>query len=210
MSRGLAAALSGGDTTVLRPAIFVEFQFKTGTSYFWSGEASKTWDGKTWTGGGLLGEIKQSGEGEKLQARQLIFTLNGVDGSFYATAQAEAANLRGQPVKMWWALLNDSETVIWSYLVEEARMDTLSIQESGDSIQLSLSCESELVDFFRANTVYWTDPDHQRIYPGDKFCEFVSTLPNKELRWGLDSGTTTPGITPGGNYADWLRERRRK
>lgn len=334
MSRGLAAGFKralGGD--VVYPAMFVEFEFDSGTTRFWTGEKSITADlgsgVETWIGGGLLGGIEIMGESEDIQARRVVFTLNGVDQSYYATAMS--TDFRGRPVRIWFALMDvygntvsvneasgtytnpfsllngfvstDNASVLWTtssggayvqlrtdattvyvptvgdvlrvdlnsnvptgsvtvdirngtattisesgpqaitesglqyfdftiattsanpvlsfssnsgaitmtsidvtlisstntvdyyYLLDEARMDKLSMADDGTAITLTLECESALVDMFKGRAAWMNSDTHNKVFPNDPFYEYTPTMPNKKMPWGLKVESSG-----GGNY----------
>ena len=188
MGRGLSEAFKtalGQD--VLYYAFFAEFQFDSATTRLWTGDADISADlgdgAVTWTGSSVLGSFEFSGEGEDIEARGCTFNLNGVDKSYYNTAIA--TNYRGRPARLWFALLNSAmDTVLYHYLIEGLRMDTLAVQESEDSIILNLKCESKLVDLFRARRVLMNNFWHHKTYPSDNFYEFVPRLPSFDLPWG--------------------------
>lgn len=171
--------------SVLYPALFAEFEFDNATTRFWSGDVDISWNGHVWTGGGLLGSITLSGEADTIQARGLNFSLNFVDQSFYANAvQTE---YRGRPVRLWFALMNaEGTSVEYSYLMEEARMDTMTVFEEGDTISLNLSCETRLIDMFHPNMLYLNSNDYHKIEPDDDFYSFVPGLAGSRLPWGLE------------------------
>lgn len=206
MSRGLASAFKTAlGSGVVRPAFFAEFQFDSGTTRFWTGESSITTDlgggSVTWTGGGLLGSMVFSGESESTQAKTITFTLNGVDQSFYATAIE--TEYRGRPVKVWFALMSsDFASVSYYYLMEEARMDTLSISEPGDTITLMLKCESRLVDLFSARRCPLSNEQLQKEYPTDTFYEYTSTLPGKKMPWGMLLSSSSGRSATSGNASN--------
>lgn len=197
MSRGLSTAFKDAlGQSVVYPAIFVQFEFENSTTRFWSGEVGITADlgegSESWIGGGMLGEIKTSGEGEDMQARNITFTLNGVDQAYYSTAISE--DYRGRPVKVWFGLLDSlGTTVDYHYLLEEARMDVLEIKETESTLVLVMKCESRLIDLFQARRVFFNNEDLQKEHPTDLFYEYTPTLPGKQLPWGLKAPSTSGG-----------------
>lgn len=201
MSRGLAAAFKTAlGAGVIYPAYFAEFQFDSGTTRFWSGTdniSADLGDGAvTWTGGALIGGVQTSGEAEDIQARKMTFTLNAVDRAYYATAIA--TKYRGRPVKLWFALTgSDFTTVSYYYLLEEVRIDKLSINDEGETITLTLECESRLVDLFTARRVPMTNEELQKTpaYATHTFYEYIPTLIGKKMPWGLEAGTSATPAT---------------
>ena len=202
MSRNLSGADKAlvGDG-VVHVAMFFEFEFDSGTTRFWTGESNISADlgsgSVTWTGGGMLGGIEMAGETESLEAKKTIFTLNGVDQSYYSTAIA--TEYRERPARVWFAVMDSAGTTVqWYYLLDEPRMDNLQTTETADFMTLRLECESRLVDFHTPRSVYMASSDHQKVYPGDDFYSFTPTLGNKKLPWGFDSpdgmsGNSSPG-----------------
>lgn len=196
MSRGLSEAFKDAISgSVVYPSLFVEFQFEDSTTRFWSGETDISWGGETWTGGGLLGGMKTSGEGSEITSRNITFTLNGVDQSYYSLALT--AEYRNRPVKLWFNILNSTATtVLYSYLLEEARMNTLVINETDESITLSLSCESKLVDMFVPRRVFLNDDTNRKVYPSDYFYRWTPILNSIDLPWGLKEANNWSGGPP--------------
>jgi len=185
---------------VIYPSLFAEFQFESGTSRFWTGDADITWNSETWTASAFIGSVETSGEGEELEARQLVFKLNSVDRSFYAVAIN--TQYRNRPVKLWFNLLNSAGTSVeHSYLLEEARMDKMNIEQNSDTLTLVLSAESRLLNLFKPNRTFMTPSDHKKLYPTDDFYKFVQGLPGSRLPWGLEgalgSKSTTQLSRPG-------------
>jgi hypothetical protein len=185
MSRGLSAAFKEAlGQSVVYPSLFVQFEFAETTTRFWTGESSIIWNTHTFTGGGMLGHVKTSGEGSEIMSRNLIFSLNGVDQSYYSLALT--AEYQNRPVKLWFNLVNsDSTAVVYSYLLEEGRMDVLTINESDDSISLTLECESSMVDLFNPRRYFLNDEVNRKIHPTDYFYRWVPVLNTIALPWGM-------------------------
>lgn len=183
---------------IVNLGLFAEFEFDSSTERFWTGESQITWDLKTWQGGGLIGGVDMEGEADSLAARRTVFTLNNVDRAYYAIAVN--TQYRNRPARLWINTLNSAGTAVSdSYLLEEGRMDTMEIGRDGT---LRLTVESRLLDLFRPNRLTMTTASHSRLYPKDKFYDFVPFMPSAELPWGLEaksiSGAGGGGATGGG------------
>lgn len=74
-------------------------------------------------------------------------------------------------------------------------MDTMSINGDGT---LTLTVESRLLDLFRLNRYTMTTASHSRIYPTDRFYDFVPFMPSAELPWGLEAAGSQVGGGAGG------------
>jgi len=64
------------------------------------------------------------------------------------------------------------------------RMDTMSIKDSGDTANISLTAESRLIDLERSRERRYTSEDQKIDYPNDKGLEFIADLQNQEIVWG--------------------------
>lgn len=211
MSRGLS---SGFKTELgqgcIYPAMFVEFQFDNTTTRFWSGESNISADlgdgSVSWTGGGLLGGVETSGESEDLQSRQLVFTLNGVDQSYYSTAISSGPSIVGRTVKLWFALMDSTGATVQHYeLLEEANMDRMVVDEGDEAITLVLTCESEMVDFFTPARSFLNNVDLQKDYPTDTFYKDTPTLPSRKMPWGMVSSYGSTSGSVGGSVSGGYR-----
>jgi hypothetical protein len=189
---------------VLHLGLFAEFSFESGTSRFWSGASTISWNSVNWNGGALIAGVQMSGEGEELQARRFTFTLNGVDRAYYSVAKN--TQYRNRACKLWWNLMNSAGTAVtYSYLVEEARMDTLTVKQSGNTITLVLTAESRLLDLFRPRRALMTPADHKKLFPFDDFYKFVQGLKSGKLPWGLEDsrGSGSQSGPPSGGQEQW-------
>lgn len=62
-------------------------------------------------------------------------------------------------------------------------IDTMAITEDGSTATVSVSAESAGLDLLRAVPTRYTDIDQQRLYPGDRFFEFVTAQAEKTIVW---------------------------
>ena len=194
MSRGVQAGfLTEMGEDVVYPAFFVEFVFDSGASRFWTGEVNidaDLGDGTlTWIGGSLLGTMEFSGESEQLEARGLVFTLSGVDRTYYAVARSTL--YRKRPVRVWYAHTNPTGTAVtYAWEIESAKMDQLSIAESDETISLRLTCESDMIDMFTPARVFLSSFEQHKKYPDDNFYKFVPKIPGLSIGWGAQNPNT--------------------
>jgi hypothetical protein len=186
---------------VVRLGLFVEFDFDSGTERFWTGESAISFGGNTYQGGGLIGGVSMEEENNDMKARRVVFTVNNVDRLYYTTAVS--TQYRGRACRIYLNTLTAFGTVDRSHLLEEGRMDTMSINPDGT---LTLTVESRLLDLFRPNRYAMTTASHSRIYPTDRFYDFVPFMPTAELPWGLTSASSsTGGVDAGGTRPGWGR-----
>ena len=183
----MARALTSGMQTevvaaTLRPVLFVEAEFASGTVRLWSGVGNKTWNGQTWSGaGGFLGASTIS-ESADLRAQGISLSLSGLPSDFIALALAEAR--LGKPGTVWLGALQDDGTVIADpYLAFKGKLDAPTIENSGDACTISISYENELIDLQRARVRRYTLEDHQIDHPGNPSFEYVAGLQGPTLQW---------------------------
>jgi hypothetical protein len=70
------------------------------------------------------------------------------------------------------------------YLVFDGRMDVMTIEDAGETANISLSAESRLIDLERARVRRYTNNDQQNQFAGDTSLRFVADLQDKEIAWG--------------------------
>jgi hypothetical protein len=63
-------------------------------------------------------------------------------------------------------------------------MDTMGIEDSGDTANIGLTAESRLIDLERSRERRYTSEDQKIDYPNDKGLEFIADLQDKEIVWG--------------------------
>jgi hypothetical protein len=100
MARNLTDAVAAAaHAALVRPRIFYEGEFASGTLNLWSGIGPIDWDGKTWTGAGQMLGIGMIGETSELRAVGFEVSLSG---EATAMLSANLGNARqGLPGMVW-------------------------------------------------------------------------------------------------------------
>ena len=196
MARDLTSGVITEITAVrLRPVLFVEIEFDTGTTRVWSGVGDKSWDGKTWTGVGTLGQISPIRESSQIQAVGLKLSLSGIPSSMVNNVLDETR--QGKPAKIWLGFLDESENIIVDpYRSFSGRVDTATIVEGGDTSTATITVENLLIDLTRPRGGRHTMESQNAIFAGDKGFDYVASLQEKDLQWGF--GSPIPWTTGGG------------
>jgi len=182
MSDDMATALS---SPLLRPAIFFQAQFASGTIYLWSGIGTISWNGQNWTGVGSLGKISAIEEGTGIEAKGVTVQLSGIDPAMLADALQELQ--LGTPAAIYLALFDTSSPpqliadplVCWA-----GRVDQPTIEVSGESATISLNCENRLLDMNVAVDRRYTLDDSHIENPDDLGFMFVNSLQEQTISWG--------------------------
>lgn len=191
-------ALAGATATELaastiRPAMLVRLDATSGTLRWWTGVGDLTWDGATWSGLGTFAEVGQIEELAGTQAGNVTLQMSGIPSGMVSLVLGE--NLQGRAVRIWLALLDGAGALVGTPIqVFGGRADVVRLSDSGDTAQVTLTCESRLVDLQRLRLLRYTDEEQRRLYPTDKGLEYVALIQDKEIYWGV----ATPGRMTGG------------
>lgn len=181
--RDLTAAVTTelSQSTVI-PILLAELDFSSGFARFWTGHGNLTWDSKTWSGTGLLGEISPLSESTELRAAGYSLRLSGLPSELIAIALGE--HYQNRNVKIWLGFFDSSGALIADpALLLSARMDTMAIAEAGDTCSISLNIESAIFNL-RERTSRYTNQEQQRRFPGDTGLSRVAALVDKTIFWG--------------------------
>jgi len=203
MSRGLT---SGEITSVtanpIHYAYLVEMDFVDSPVRFWSGNGTLSYDGKSWQGVGALGSIQPLEETKGSVAKRIELSLVGQGTGLYSAAMADSRQMQGQSVTItgaWMDEISTSGTVLFAYELKKAIMDTMRVEDvigvgETNGIRITITAVDELVDMGRPSTVYYSDANQKKLYPGDTFFRFINTLPGKDIKWALAAA----GVRSGG------------
>ena len=201
MARDLTSAMKIAITSeVVAPALLVSADFDEGAVNVWTGYGDFVYDSKTFSGVGDFGSISDVEETENLQANGVSYTLSGIPSSLISAALTY--QYQGRPVNAWLALFDTSTNALIAdpYQLSGARMDTMVINEGGSSATIVLTAESLLIDLNRPRDRRYTNEDQLEEYPGDVFFEYVPSLIERDVTWGVN--TSKSGSSNGrGNYA---------
>ncbi|MDM0024071.1 hypothetical protein [Variovorax saccharolyticus] len=140
------------------------------------------WAGVTYLGAfgiGTIGTIDDS-PGE---IKGLGFELSGVPSANIALALDDAAVVQGTLVTIRTAILNAAFQVVDAPIEWEGRLDTMSIQEDGETCTISVTAESTAVDLLRGAPLTTSNADQQALYPGDRAFEYVVQQADKPVVW---------------------------
>jgi hypothetical protein len=185
MSRDIdALTVSQLEASQLSPILMLKAEFPSGTVYFWTGIGTLTWDGNDYVGAGNLLGVSSVEETMGIEAKGATFTLTGISSSILSLALSE--EYQNQPITCWKATLDDAGALIGDpFIVFKGKMDVLQIDESGESATLSMQCENRLIDLNRTKLRRYTPDDQKVLYPNDRGLDFVASLQEKELAWGI-------------------------
>lgn len=170
----------------LEEVIFIELQFKSGTSYVCSRDRDISWNGQTWLGKGRVGSIEPLEEGAQLEARSSVMSLSAIPAGMLVTA-LDPTEYKNRACKLWFGLLDTSSPGAITVVADPVgpflyRMDSLDF-ELGEQGALRLTAHSRLEDWQRPRIRRYNNDDQQAEYPGDKFFQFTEQMVQAEFLW---------------------------
>lgn len=187
-ARDIASALMAAfGSPVVRPVVLVWLDFDDQPAFLWSGVGPLSWDGETWQGTGAIGRIGRIEETARIRAAGATLELSGVPSELISIALAEP--YQGREARIWLGAFDEAGDLIASpYPLFRGRMDVMAGVDTGDTATLTLTVENRLVDLERPRVRRRTDADHQQMWPGDRFFEYVTDIQTKPLFWGRREG----------------------
>lgn len=186
MSRGLhSSTVAALNQTVVRPVNFVEALFSGGALRLWTGIESYTFNSQVYVGAGNLMSIGRVAESSNLEALGVQITLSGISSTLIAKILGELT--RNRKLNIWFAVM-DSELNILGQATQvfSGYMDIPSIEDSGETSIVTISAESQIIDFGRVRPDIYNDEFQRTLDPNDKSHEYLADLANKanSFKWG--------------------------
>lgn len=179
MSRTVPAAiLTALSQPEVQPFYAVEMLFDTSPLRIWTGVGERVIGGDTYTGAGQLLTVDGLEEAGDLTALSAVLTLSGVPSSIVALALDEPYQRRRCRVLFGVRDVADAVEVF------SGLMNTMAIEDSGETSKISLMVDSKLVELERAKIRRYTHESQQSRHSGDTFFSFVADLQDRDVAWG--------------------------
>ncbi|WP_435459751.1 hypothetical protein [Variovorax sp. ZT5P30] len=172
------AALAAPELTIVQ---LIYFQFAGLPIALNSSNSPIDFGGVTYLGAAGLGSVSPIDDGPD-EVRGLQLTMSGVSTEAIALALADSSIVQGAPLTIRLAIM-DGGTVLDAPIDWDGRVDTLSIEEDGDTCTITVTAESSAVDLLRGNALTTSNADQQYLYPGDRAFEFVVSQANVPIVW---------------------------
>jgi len=173
----LLTALSQAE---VHPYYAVELGFDSGAVRLWTGYGDKTIDSNTYIGSGNLLSVSGLEEVSDLSAKSVSLSLSGIPASLIAIALTEPYQRR--EVKVYFGT-TDTPTPVE---VSSGIMNTMSIEDSGETGSIFLEVESKLVRLEKASNRRYTHENHLSRHSGDTFFSYVADLQDRDVVWGRE------------------------
>lgn len=173
----LLAALSQPE---VQPYYAVDLDFDSAPIRLWTGYGDRTIFTNSYTGGGSLLTISGLEEASDLSAKNITLSLSGVPSSLVTIALDEPYQRR--ECKVYFGTTDTSDPIeVFSGL-----MNTMTIEDSGESSVITLTVESKLVRLEKASNRRYTEENHVARHPNDTFFSYVTSLQDKDVVWGRE------------------------
>lgn len=166
---------------LVRIVLFFQFDFDNGSLYFWTGKGSLDVDGITYTGSGNALKYEPDVETTAVEARSVTYTLSGIDEALRSVALTEDYQGRKATCKIGF-LNSDNKLIASPSTLNKGIMDVMGIEDNGDTLNITLTVESNLIGLTRTSERRRTDEDQKQKYPDDTFFNHIE--PNSEIIWG--------------------------
>tara|TARA_R110000824_G_scaffold49508_1_gene139044 strand:+ start:250 stop:822 length:573 start_codon:yes stop_codon:yes gene_type:complete len=186
MARTIGSSFSTQlSSTQTRPFYAVEFLY-TQPLRVWTGYGDFTVEGQIYTGLGNLISISSVQETAETKASGVKIVASGINTDVLSTALNQTQ--QGVIVNVYFGVLTTTSNALAvvddPYEIFSGFVDSVNINESGDTSTISFDIESKLISLERPLDFRYTDQDQKHFFPNDKGLEFVDDLQDKSIDWG--------------------------
>jgi hypothetical protein len=186
----IEAAIDGDTVSIMLGA---RLNYASGPDAYWNGIGpldAAALGGPVFKGVGSLGTISETVEiGTQSATQNLTLKLSGLDVSILAKMENQETEVQGRRAEIFFlTFASPAAKPAWTLLSCAKRrtllMDRMSLDasptEGGHEVSISLVCEPLLASKNRAPWAFLTNTDQQRRYAGDRVCERVQELIQKQ------------------------------
>lgn len=172
------AALASGQLTIVQ-LVYMAFSSPIALN---TSNWDLVWSSVTYKGAGAMGQISQIDDSPG-EIKGLNFQLIGVDSAYIALALDDAGVVQGTPVTIRTAILDSTYAIVDAPIEWTGKLDTMSIEEDGETCTISVSAESSAVDILRGGALTYSDADQRLLFPGDRAFEFIPLQAGTPIIW---------------------------
>lgn len=190
----------------VRPALMAELFFDDQTLMMWTGIGDLVWGDKVFLGGGNFIGVSTIEETQETQAKGIVASLNGISSALISLALGQ--RVRGRPFRMYLGVVGSQQRVLTEeepgfvqledgsgfvllenvllnspYRIFSGLMDVMEFTDTGETADIRLSVENNLIIGQRAKISRYTVEDQRKDYPNDRAYDFINQLQDKEIIW---------------------------
>jgi len=140
------------------------------------------WSSVTYKGAGAIGAISPIDDSAG-DIKGLNFQLIGVDSSYISLALDDAGVVQGTSVTIRTAILDSTYQIVDAPIEWTGKLDTMSIEEDGETCTISVSAECSAVDILRGSALTYSDADQKSLYGNDRAFEFMNSQASTPIIW---------------------------
>ncbi|MDO9357861.1 MAG: hypothetical protein Q7T70_02565 [Polaromonas sp.] len=177
-----AATIAAMSAPVLRVAQLVYMQFGSSVVALNSMNRDIVWGSATYRGAAGLGTISQIDDSPG-EIKGIQLQISGVPSEYLALALADATVVQGGYIAILLAILDEGGAVVEAALDWVGTIDTMPIEENGETCSISVTAESSAVDLLRGTALTTSNADQQFLYPGDRAFEWVIPQEGVPIVW---------------------------
>lgn len=190
----LAAIVAG----TVAPVFLAALQFDSGTKYMWTGVNTVLWNGQDYEGQGDFLGLSQITLTSDLQAESITISLAGPNADDVSSVMTDMSTLSTADVWLGFLDLTTHAILADPDHCFSGHLDVATIQDEGDVLSISLTCENDLIKLKQASMRRYTNDDQAITYPTDTGFQWVPAVQAWDGAWGGKNGGSTSGA-PGGN-----------
>ena len=182
-------------------------EFDSDDILLWSGTDSLTINSESYTGAGGLLSISSIEEGTELKSNGVVISLSGMDSTVLDYALTESYQNRFVTIFLGY-LMGGTNEVAGTLTLFKGRMTTLSIQDNPAGSTITINAENRLIDLDRPCNFRYTKESQNFLHSGDTGFNRVTSLQDKEIKWGQQGyGTGGGGTSRDTGQDKYYRER---
>ena len=183
MSRAIDVSLLNALTSSnVQPFFAVELFFDNSPLRIWTGFTDRTINvqgtDQVFTGSGNLLSIDGLDEVKDLSAKSVTLGISGISSEVIELALTNSYQRR--PCRIYLGEMTENAVVE----IFTGKMDTMKLEDTGETSNISLTVESNLVELERASNWRYTNENHQSRYDGDTFFSYVQSIQDQSVAWG--------------------------
>lgn len=183
LTSGMQTELSKVSPNRIHPFFLFEGVFASSTLRLWDGIGDLSWNSQTWLGNGWLkgfSDVKESGV---VRANGLDVLLSGVPQALVSLILTEARHTCRATLRL--GCFDDSGAIVADpYILFEGGLSSPRITDSGDSSEVTLSYEDDLVILQKSSDLRWNDASQRSLFPDDRGFEYIPALQSWTGFWG--------------------------
>ena len=186
MARNLSSAmLTAIANNTIRPVLIAKIGTSGTDVNLWTGMGDLTHLGETYSGVGNLGGVSEIAENQNLQAGGIAFTLTGINPALVSSILSSMRY--GRPAKLWLGLVDISTGLIVDAPIKifAGLTDMANMEEGAEVSTITITSENRLADLERPRIRRYTTEDQKLTDPTDLGFEYVPSLQDKVISWGI-------------------------